>query len=788
MVALKIVFLNAWSALLLASPFIMLGLLMAGFFHVILSRRLIERLIGSAGLLAVCVAALFGMPLPICSCGIVPVAIELRRKGASRPASLSFLITTPETSIDAVLLTWGMLGPIMMVGRLVATFFTALAAGVIAIIFPEEEEARAGHDHAGHDHAGPICPDCQGEESAVDETDVVGIRGFGRSLWAYLGEIWAKGPRRAGRKAAPPAGGEPAPAGDAAIEPAAVTPFPDILRRVARYGFVEMLDDLAFWFVFGLLLTGVISAFVPNDLASRGLGSGLLPMLVMFAAGVPLYMCASASIPIAAALVLKGVSPGAAMVFLLSGPATNPATMLLLTRNFGRGFVRIYLFSVAIGSLLSGLLLDYFLGATGLRVAASLSAKTYGLVGALQWVSMGILSVLLVWRLFKGAAREGVRDLLANYRELLGRRAVEPAVARVRRTRRVWASFAVAAALYLGSGFFIVPPDSAGYEFFCGRRLGAALPPGLHYWIPRPLGRRDVWRTLYPRKNDIGFNTDLTQLAQRREIMKNVNPEQWHSPVAAMSAQKTETSYLTGDENLVNASFTVHYGLSDPYAFFYRVGKDANVVSRYAQAAAREFIAKSTLDDLLTHDRSKLEQFIARDLQQHLDEIGAGVRIGTVHLVDIHPPQDAVFAFRDASSAREDRETRIHQAYETLARETPKARGQATLDVARAQAAADTAATIAAGKSEAFLAQAQAFAGHANLLGYLLWLEMAERVLPGREKFIVPGGTAGRDVIFWRDAPSLFSAAAPPPPTAAAPTSAIGSSQSQTLPTGAPKK
>jgi len=349
-------------------------------------------------------------------------------------------------------------------------------------------------------------------------------------------------------------------------------------------------------------------------------------------------------------------------------------------------------------------------------------------------------------------------------------------------------SFAVAAALYLGSGFFIVPPDSAGYEFFCGRRLGAALPPGLHYWIPRPLGRRDVWRTLYPRKNDIGFNTDLTQLAQRREIMKNVNPEQWHSPVAAMSAQKTETSYLTGDENLVNASFTVHYGLSDPYAFFYRVGKDANVVSRYAQAAAREFIAKSTLDDLLTHDRSNLEQFIARDLQQHLDEIGAGVRIGTVHLVDIHPPQDAVFAFRDASSAREDRETRIHQAYETLARETPKARGQATLDVARAQAAADTAATIAAGKSEAFLAQAQAFAGHANLLGYLLWLEMAERVLPGREKFIVPGGTAGRDVIFWRDAPSLFSAAAPPPPTAAAPTSAIGSSQSQTLPTGAPKK
>jgi uncharacterized membrane protein YraQ (UPF0718 family)/regulator of protease activity HflC (stomatin/prohibitin superfamily) len=742
--------------------------------------------------------------------------------------------------MDAVLLTWRMLGPIMMIARLVATFFTALAAGVIAIVFPEpEDEAgrlegpeaeRLGGWEAGTpaEHAtlpsAITCECCHSEEHAGDEADVVGVRGFGRSLRAYLGGRWRKTFRGKGPASKPMAGGDtgapgatqsmaggdtgapgatqPMAGGEtgapsaaqppslSASQPAAepLTPFPTILRRVARYGYVEMLDDLAFWFVFGLLLTGLISAFVPGDLASRGLGSGLLPMLLMFAAGIPLYMCASASIPVATALVLKGVSPGAAMVFLLSGPATNPPTLILLTRHFGRKFVRIYLVSVAAGSLVSGLLLDYFLSVTGWRVTALLAASSQGLLGVVEWLSAAALAVLLVWRLFKGAARQGLRDLVSNYRNLFGHPGADAETVRRTRRRRAWTAGALAAALYVGSGLFVVPPDSSGYEFLFGKYVARHLGPGLHYWAPAPIGRRDVWRTGYPRKSDVGFQTDLKLLAQRREVMKSANPEQWHSPVTAMNASKNETGYLTGDENLLDAAFTVHYTLSDPYAFFYRVGHSEDIVGRYAKTAAREFIARSTLDDLLTRDRARLEQFIAKDLQQHLDEIGAGVAIDTVHVVDIHPPQDAVFAFRDASSAREDRETRIFQAYETLARDVPKARGQATLDVARAQAAADTAVTIAAGKSEAFLAQARAFSGHANLIGYLLWLEMAERVLPGREKFIVPAGTAGRDVILWRDLPSLLPAAAPTIlPPGAPPTPATGSPQLPP-PTGAPKK
>ena len=187
---------------------------------------------------------------------------------------------------------------------------------------------------------------------------------------------------------------------------------------MGRYAFVELLDDIAFWLVVGCLLTGLIIAFVPEDLGTTVLGSGLMPMLLLLLAGLPLYMCASSSTPVGAALVAKGVSPGAVLVFLLSGPATNGATLVLLLRHFGRRFVTVYLASIAVVAILAGLLLDLALSWGGWRVSAQLAAEAGGWLGVLHWGAALVFLALLLWRLVQGAGRRGWGDLVAQARSL----------------------------------------------------------------------------------------------------------------------------------------------------------------------------------------------------------------------------------------------------------------------------------------------------------------------------------------------------------------------------------
>lgn len=363
---------GTWETFFLAAPFVLFGLALAGVLHVTLSRRTVERWMGGRGLGAAAKAAAFGVPLPICSCGVVPVSIELQRKGASRPASLSFLVTTPESSADAVLLTWGLLGPVMAVVRPVASFATGLLAAVLGLVFPERRpEAAPGESAPAPAEAGD--PDC-----------------------CNTGELAAD---REPESERPAAGGR--------------------WRRAVRYAFVEMLDDIAFWLVVGVLVAGVIQALAPADLGSSRLGSGLLPMLVLLVAGIPLYVCASASTPVGAVLMAKGISPGAVLVFLLAGPATNAASLVLLLRHFGKSFVRIYLVSIAVGSLAAGLALDAALAALGWRIVPQLEAHSHGVVGAMHWLLVTVFGVLLVWRLGAGALRDGWAEAAASLRGLL---------------------------------------------------------------------------------------------------------------------------------------------------------------------------------------------------------------------------------------------------------------------------------------------------------------------------------------------------------------------------------
>lgn len=702
-----------WQMLLEASPYILFGLLVAGLIHVLLPESLVLRWMGRPGLSGVVRAAVIGVPLPVCSCGVVPITVELGRKGASRPATQSFLITTPESSIDSIFLTWGLMGPLMAIARPIGAFATAVLGGVLSIASARslDELSAAPDEHCpvhgpdaddhGHDH-----------DHAVTYSRSEQAR---RALWAAVST-------RGGLVSS--------------------SLWSDLVRPSLRYGFGELLEDLAFWLVLGLGVAGVMTAALPDDLGALGLGTGILPMIFLLAVGVPMYMCASASTPIAAALLAKGVSPGAALVFLLAGPATNAATVLLLVGTFGRRFVQIYLASVVAGALGAGLLLDALLIRGGAKVA---SAITTGQTtpGALSLFATIVLLALLARSLWRGAWTSGVGELRAAWRRLADH-LPWLSVPRVTATTLVAAAF-----LYLAGGLRVVPPHAHGFGFLFGALVWEDLEPGLHYVPPAPFGSWELRRTTYARKADVGFRTDLELLKRRRQLVLRASSKEWHSPVAAMNADPRRTTYLTADENLIEMSFSVHYTLSDPATFFYGVDHQVNFVELYAESVARELVAGARMEELLTERRQEIQGEIQEALQRQLTDAGVGVRVTTVEIVDVHPPGDAVFAFRDVSSAKEDRETRIHRAHEERAWELPWARGSAAKVVTDAEADALRNVEEASGTSEAFLARAQPYRRHPRIVNRLLWLETVEQVLEGREKYVMPGDSPPGGLTLW---------------------------------------
>ncbi|MBK6765572.1 MAG: permease [bacterium] len=245
--------------------------------------------------------------MPLCSCGVIPTGVGLRKRGASRAATVSFLISTPQTGVDSILVTYGFFGWTLAIFRPIAAFISGVLGGVaVMLVKPgaREEEWMKHHQHS------------EDALAAADE-------------------------RRS---------------------------FADKLRDGYHFAFKDLLGDIAFWLVIGILVAGLISAVVPDDFFAGKLGHGIGAMLVMMAFGLPLYVCSTASVPIAAVLMTKGVSAGAAFVFLMTGPATNAATMLVIARALGGKVLGIYLTAIAGFALLFGLGLDYILAKSALTV------------------------------------------------------------------------------------------------------------------------------------------------------------------------------------------------------------------------------------------------------------------------------------------------------------------------------------------------------------------------------------------------------------------------------------
>ena len=362
------------------APFLLLGFLLAGILHVWVPNHLYVPKISKSNFMSVLWAALFGVPLPICSCGVIPTSIALRKEGASKGASVSFLISTPATGVDSILATYSLLGLPFAILRPIAAFVTALFGGVLTNIASRGEEGvehgeahpetidfddcdtdhhcgcghcEEDHDHDHHDHCG--CGDEHHGHCGCESRDVRHMT-FGQKV-----------------------------------------------AETFRYGLVNMVGDVSKWLLIGLLLGALISAFVPNELFLALREYPLLCMLAVLVLAMPMYTCATGSIPLALALVAKGITPGAALVLLMAGPATSIASMLVVGKAFGKRTLVAYLVSIAVGAIGFGLIVDTFFMDTFLAAMlpqGSAECHGHGALGVFDYVCSGLLALFMIYAKF----------------------------------------------------------------------------------------------------------------------------------------------------------------------------------------------------------------------------------------------------------------------------------------------------------------------------------------------------------------------------------------------------
>ncbi len=278
-------FTEMWSLLMEMAPYLLIGFLFAGILKVFFPRRIIKKYIGGSTFSSVLNASLLGVPMPLCSCGVLPAGIGFYNSGASRGATVSFLVSTPQTGIDSIIATYAMLGLPLAILRPIIALLSGILGGSLT-------------NYLG----GSIAAAKQ-----LKSNDENGVRSF---------------------------------------------------REMLRYGFVEMLQDISKWLIIGFLVAALLAVVIPGDFFVETVSNEYLSMLLILVASIPLYVCATGSIPIAAVLLAKGLSPGAAIVFLMAGPATNAATMAVISNTMGRRVFWLYLLSIVGGALLFGSLLN----------------------------------------------------------------------------------------------------------------------------------------------------------------------------------------------------------------------------------------------------------------------------------------------------------------------------------------------------------------------------------------------------------------------------------------------
>lgn len=335
-----------WAYLLVSAPYLLLGLFVSGIVYAFVPMSAVKKWLGAKSLASVFRAAFIGVPLPLCSCSVIPTAVTLRKSGASNGATSAFLISTPESGVDSISITYAMMDLPMTIVRPVAAFMSATIAGVLQYKFNDFEVALEDRDEpTSHTHLG-----CEKNKAPLKESNKL-IKAF-------------------------------------------------------KYGFGKLSNDIAVWLTIGLFLGALIDFLVPeNFFANQSMLESRLLILVV---GIPLYICASASTPIAASLMLKGLSPGSALLFLLVGPATNISNIAVLQKYIGKKGVVINIAAIAFVGLAFSFLVDWlYLNFFKLKLSEQLMEHDH--TGA-WWEHL--CAVILVMILLKGIYLEEIRPRL----------------------------------------------------------------------------------------------------------------------------------------------------------------------------------------------------------------------------------------------------------------------------------------------------------------------------------------------------------------------------------------
>ncbi len=313
------------------SPYLLLGFLFAGLLKVFLPQKFIDKHLSGSGMKSVFLSSLIGVPMPLCSCGVIPTGVSLYKNGASKGATVSFLISTPQTGVDSILVTYSLLGLPFAIIRPIVALVTGIFGGVITRN-SDGDVAKAGEPKS--------CDSSSCNENTTKHSKI------------YI---------------------------------------------MLKYAFVDFLQDISKWLIIGVILAAIISVLIPDNFFEQFIGNRWLEMGIILLVAIPLYVCATGSVPIVAALMLKGLSPGAALVFLMAGPATNAATITVLRKSIGKKATWTYLFAIIFGAVFFGLLINYFLPTQWFSLTDIQHLHSHNFMPKwLEWGSSIVLLLLIV--------------------------------------------------------------------------------------------------------------------------------------------------------------------------------------------------------------------------------------------------------------------------------------------------------------------------------------------------------------------------------------------------------
>lgn len=344
---------ESWHFLLDSSPYIIFGILVAGALKMFLRPGVVAAQLGKGKFSSVFKAAFYGIPIPLCSCGVLPAAATLKKQGANSGATTAFLISTPESGVDSISISYALLDPILTVARPISAFISASIAGIIENTTNSKNE---GEDIAP-DLSCPVDGCCDGVDCPPDDH-------------AKHHSIGAK------------------------------------VSSAVKFSFLDLWDDLAPWFFVGLLLAGSISALIPDQMLAEYLGGGVSSLFLALLIGIPMYICATASTPVAASLIMSGVSPGTALVFLLVGPATNMASLSVIYSILGKKASIIYLVTVSLVAVASGYSVDLIYSHWGISAQATMGKASEMVPYWLQFASSFLLIGFSIRPLYKSISKK----------------------------------------------------------------------------------------------------------------------------------------------------------------------------------------------------------------------------------------------------------------------------------------------------------------------------------------------------------------------------------------------